>query len=65
MVTEAVWNEWKAGDFTKYLDAVVELFGTGRIMYGSDWPVCTLSSSYMEQYILCVIISLHFQATTA
>ena len=54
MVTEAVWNEWKAGDFTKYLDAVVELFGTGRIMYGSDWPVCTLSSSYMEQYnIVC------------
>ncbi len=50
MVTEAIWRQWKKDDFTKYLDAVVELFGTERILYGSDWPVCTLSASYAEQY---------------
>jgi L-fuconolactonase len=50
MVTEAKWHRWKQGDFRIYLDTVVELFGTERIMYGSDWPVCTLSSSYEEMY---------------
>jgi L-fuconolactonase len=50
MVTEAVWKKWKQQDLIPYLDAVVELFGTKRIMYGSDWPVCTLSGSYAETY---------------
>jgi L-fuconolactonase len=50
MVTEAVWKGWKQDDFTFYMDAVVTMFGTDRIMYGSDWPVCTLSGSYAEVY---------------
>jgi len=31
---------------------LVELFGTERILYGSDWPVCTLSASYSDTYNL-------------
>ena len=50
MVTEAAWHQWRQNDFTPYLDAVVELFGTKRILFGSDWPVCTLSASYAETY---------------
>lgn len=50
MVTEATWQQWQQDDFTPYLDAVVELFGTKRILYGSDWPVCTLSGTYAEAY---------------
>ena len=46
MVTEADWQNWKAGDFTPYLDTVVELFGPHRIMFGSDWPVCLVAASY-------------------
>lgn len=52
MVTEAVWKKWKPDDFVPYMDSVVELFGTDRIMYGSDWPVCTLSASYQETYAI-------------
>ena len=52
MVTEAIWKGWMPNDFDRYMGAVVELFGTKRIMYGSDWPVCTLSASYEEQYQL-------------
>jgi L-fuconolactonase len=48
MVTEAKWNQWKEDDFIPYLDIVTELFGTSRIMIGSDWPVCTLSGSYSD-----------------
>jgi len=48
MVTEAGWDKWKREDFKPYLDIVVETFGTGRIMYGSDWPVCLIAASYEE-----------------
>jgi L-fuconolactonase len=46
LVTEAHWKRWQPGDFHRYLDAVVEAFGTDRLMIGSDWPVCTLSGDY-------------------
>jgi L-fuconolactonase len=46
MVTEADWKNWKIGDFTPYLDVVVDAFGMERLMYGSDWPVCTVAGSY-------------------
>jgi L-fucono-1,5-lactonase len=46
MVTEARWKQWKPQDFHPYLDVVCEAFGRGRLMIGSDWPVCTLSGSY-------------------
>ncbi|NJE06879.1 amidohydrolase, partial [Thermococcus sp. M36] len=34
MVTEADYNNWKQEDFTPYIDAVVEAFGTKRILFG-------------------------------
>jgi L-fuconolactonase len=46
MVTEADWQGWKQEDFRPYLDLVAEAFGTNRLMYGSDWPVCLLGGTY-------------------
>ena len=46
MVTEADWQHWKKEDFYPYLDTVVEVFGTKRILFGSDWPVCLVAASY-------------------
>jgi L-fuconolactonase len=48
LVTEADWGDWQANDFYPYLDIVFEAFGAGRIMFGSDWPVCTLAARYEE-----------------
>ncbi|HMK26047.1 MAG TPA: amidohydrolase family protein [Chitinophagaceae bacterium] len=48
LVTESGWTNWKEKDFAPYLDAVVESFGTSRILFGSDWPVCLLAASYKE-----------------
>lgn len=31
-----------------YLETALELFGTSRMMYGSDWPVCLRGGSYHE-----------------
>jgi L-fuconolactonase len=49
MVTEASWHTWKESDFKPFLDVVFETFGTKRVMYGSDWPVCLVAASYKSQ----------------
>jgi len=49
MVTEADWFHWKAPDFNPYLDILVDSFGTKRLLYGSDWPVCQVAASYEQQ----------------
>ncbi len=50
IVTEADWKNWKSTDFTPYLDVITETFGSKRIMYGSDWPVCLVAASYERMY---------------
>jgi len=50
MVTETNWNNWQPGEFDPYMDVVVDAFGTDRIMFGSDWPVCKVSATYEEVY---------------
>ena len=49
MTTEGEWNNWKSSDFNVYFDVIVKAFGTDRLMYGSDFPVCTLAATYEEQ----------------
>jgi L-fuconolactonase len=46
LVTEADWQAWQPQDFRPYLDVVFEAFGTGRVAFGSDWPVCNVAGSY-------------------
>lgn len=46
IVTEADWKRWRAADLKPYLDVVFDCFGSGRVMFGSDWPVCLLAGSY-------------------
>lgn len=46
LATEADWQDWRYEDFVPYLDCVVGAFGTQRLMFGSDWPVCLLAGSY-------------------
>jgi L-fuconolactonase len=48
MVTEADLHNWKPDDFRQYMDAVLNAFGTDRVMIGSDWPVCTLAGAYHD-----------------
>jgi L-fucono-1,5-lactonase len=50
LVTEAAdaTGKFDEAHLLQYLDLALELFGPERIMFGSDWPVCTLVSSYCE-----------------
>ncbi len=52
MVTEAAWNHWKTEDFKLYLDHITDSFGSKRLMFGSDWPVCLLSGNYFSVFDL-------------
>jgi len=48
LVTEAAWQGWKRTDFTPYLEVALETFSPERLMFGSDWPVCTLAAEYAD-----------------
>ena len=46
LVTEAIWTGWQTKDLQPYVDVALDYFGPERMMFGSDWPVCLLASSY-------------------
>ncbi len=45
MVTEA-GADWSPDGLRPYVATVLDIFGEDRVMFGSDWPVCTLVASY-------------------
>jgi len=48
MVTEADWTGWTVDDLRPYVGAALAAFGPERLMFGSDWPVCTERATYAE-----------------
>jgi L-fuconolactonase len=48
LVTEVDWAHWTVEDLRPFVAGAIELFGASRLMFGSDWPVCELASSYVE-----------------
>ena len=46
LVTEADWRAWTPEQLRPYLDTALDAFGPSRVMFGSDWPVCTVAASY-------------------
>ncbi len=60
MVTEADWDKWTNNDVKPYLDVIVNALGPGRIMFGSDWPVCLVAASYKKMKDIVDDYFLHF-----
>lgn len=48
IITEADWHSWTAEQIRPYLDVALEAFGSRRLMFGSDWPVCLVAGSYRQ-----------------
>jgi L-fuconolactonase len=46
MVTEASFHHWTADNLRPYLETALDAFGPERLMFGSDWPVCTVAANY-------------------
>lgn len=45
LVTEAA-SDWQTDDLRPYVQHLLDTFGPARLIWGSDWPVCMLASSY-------------------
>ncbi|MCI4666285.1 MAG: amidohydrolase family protein [Neomegalonema sp.] len=49
LVTEAD-AAWDAADLKPYVEHLLAVFGSERLIWGSDWPVCLLASSYARWF---------------
>ena len=45
LVTEA-GPGWRPDQIAPYIDHLADTFGPSRLIFGSDWPVCTAEASY-------------------
>ncbi len=48
MITEANFNSWTPDQINPYMDLVLNAFGSDRVMFGSDWPVCLVAGEYAQ-----------------
>ena len=48
MITEAYYDAWTPEQINPYMDIVLNAFGSERLMYGSDWPVCLVAGNYTQ-----------------
>ncbi len=48
MITEADFNTWTSAQIHPYMNLILEAFGSERIMFGSDWPVCLVAGNYKK-----------------
>ncbi|MHA4950819.1 amidohydrolase family protein [Micromonospora sp. SD19] len=48
LVTEVPGSPWTPGDLRPAVEDALDAFGPDRLMFGSDWPVCLLASSYQR-----------------
>jgi predicted TIM-barrel fold metal-dependent hydrolase len=46
LVTEAVWASWSVEQLARYTGVALDAFGPSRLMFGSDWPVARLATTY-------------------
>jgi len=49
LVTEA-GRGWTVDTLRRCTDHLLDIFGPDRLIWGSDWPVCTLAASYADWY---------------
>ena len=62
MVTEADYQTWTEAQLRPYFDVVLEAFGPDRLMFGSDWPVCTAATSYQRWHATVRQFAAHLSA---
>lgn len=46
LATEAQWDQWNVDELAPYIQTAVEAFSPRRLMFGSDWPVALVATSY-------------------
>jgi L-fuconolactonase len=46
LVTEADPHAWTVDGLRRFAEVALDAFGAERLLFGSDWPVCTLAADY-------------------
>lgn len=41
-------GKWTPDELAPFVNTVLEAFGPDRVMFGGDWPVCTLTATFAE-----------------
>lgn len=60
IITEADYSSWNYDQLQPYTETTIENFGTERIMFGSDWPVCLVAGEYHEVKKIAQQATSHF-----
>jgi predicted TIM-barrel fold metal-dependent hydrolase len=53
LVTEADHQRWSLADLRPAWDTVLDAFGPRRLLFGSDWPVCLLATTW-ERWVATI-----------
>ncbi len=48
IVASARPGKWTADDLAPIVNHTLDVFGPDRVMFGGDWPVCTLAATYRQ-----------------
>ncbi|MFO0820092.1 MAG: amidohydrolase family protein [Pirellulales bacterium] len=48
IIARAVKGSWSSADLAPIINHCLDAFGPDRVIFGSDWPVCTLVASYRD-----------------
>jgi L-fuconolactonase len=59
LVTEADHERWQPADLKPFINVALESFGEERVLFGSDWPVALLASSYRHWYETLKALTAH------
>ena len=46
LTTEADWTNWRTDELQPFFNHAFDCFGPNRVLFGSDWPIATLATSY-------------------
>ena len=57
LATETGGKPWSTDLVRPYLTHAIDVFGTARCLFGSDWPVLTTAGSY-QQWLAAVLDAL-------
>lgn len=62
LATEAAPG-WTSETLRPYVEALVELFGPRRLMWGSDWPILNLAGNYLDWFATALKLTAHLSET--
>ncbi len=50
IIASATPGKWSVDDLAPVVNHTLDAFGPDRVMFGGDWPVCTLVATYRQWY---------------